>query len=91
MSNYEVFILALICFFLGRWMSKLRKKMPRRKFIKEPLIKILYDPFDECWRWTKFNPKTRTWEWNRVATEDEVEKYKDVVLPEFEGMKIIGE
>lgn len=81
-------------FFLGRWYEQYKqlKNIPKRKspYIKEVLIKLLENPFNENkWWWTKFNPRTRTWHWVRVASDAEVIAYKDVVLSEKIGNDVL--
>lgn len=68
-----------------------RSRTPQRKLIRERLMKIIYNPFNNKWMWTKFNPASRTWEWFEEALPIEVEKYQDVLFPEVNAMEIISE
>ena len=69
-----------------------RRKRIGRKLITVPLVKMVYNPLDghDCWMWTKFNPRTRTWEWKRDATIEEVEQYQGIVFNEIEGDVILN-
>jgi len=85
-----VVVLLLVVTILYR--AKPKPRIPQRKLIKERQVKLLFNPLIQTashpegkWMWTQLNPKTRTWEWKRDATPDEVEKYQDVVFPEVQG------
>lgn len=71
------------------WLRRIQKK---KKSLTEPKIKIMFNPFfgdvGEMF-WTKYNPKTRTWEWVRVATMTEVDQYNGVIFSEESGEKIM--
>jgi hypothetical protein len=78
-----VLVLLIVVTILYR--AKPKPRIPYRKLIKERQVKLIFNPFSEKWMWTQLNPKSRTWEWKREATPDEIEKYKDVVFPEKQG------
>ena len=90
METYQVFILVMIAYLLGQWVQKKRKRKPVRNLIKVPLVKILFNPFDSNYQWTKFNPKTRTWHWVRQATETEVDQFGDKIFTEEAGDFILN-
>lgn len=67
-----------------------RVMLNKPKLLQHVLIKLMVNPFDEDkWYWTRFNPKTRTWHWVRVANDAEVLAYKDLILTEEIGNQVI--
>lgn len=72
---------------MRRWLRRLLIKLLRRllhieaprDYIREPRIKIDYNPFGhgyracriDRWNWVRLNPKTHMWEWKRKPTPAE--------------------
>jgi len=56
---------------------KQESKPPESKLIRERRMKMLFNPFNEKYMWVILNPKTRIWEWDREATQYEIDEWRE--------------
>lgn len=81
MNTNVTVILLILCILLA--ISNLLILLPRRKkqpaqqrdYIRQPRMKILWNPFTEAWTWTRLDPISHHWEWRREATTAELSRY----------------
>lgn len=66
-----------------------RNKLQPRQRINEPMMQIIYNPFDEKWMWTRLNPNSHVWEWMHEATSEEVKLWQGIIRIEvYENRKV---
>ena len=62
----------LVCVVLVMFLERIRNRRKRIEvYIKEPRVKIMFNPFTERYMWCRLNPESRVWDWKEEASEED--------------------